>query len=205
MKYIKLLFLQGLLLFCLTSQINAQSPKKTSVKKTNSTTKPKSKPKEEDSTTPLIEKIPESFTAQIAGRYAKSLAKKMYYAIDFQEKKSDYSMSIKKWKAIKIGNSDTWKYLIKVSIRWQSGGSGWPTQWTDVAYEGIIMCDEFGCEPFFLVETKNEPAPGFLGINAKQSPLGEITQKTKDILIEMDSEWLSPVNYVFQPKGCLDE
>ena len=202
MKQIKTLWLFAIIIFCGSQTLNGQVSKKQPAKKNSKSIQVKQKPEEEKV---IIEKAPDSFNSQVAGRYAKSLAKKMYFAIDFQEKKSDYSMSIKKWKAIQIGNSGTWKYLIKVSIRWQSGGSGWPTQWTDVTYDGVIMCDEFGCEPFFLVETKNEPAPGFLGINAKQSPLENITEKTKDILIEMDSEWLSTMNYVFQPNGCLDE
>jgi hypothetical protein len=203
MKYIKLLFLQGLLLFCFASQLNAQVNKKPLAKKTNGSTKPKPKQQEEVAT-PQVEKAPESFTSQVAGRYAKSFSRKMYNSIDFQEKKQDYSLSINKWKAYHL-EGDKWQFFIDVTIRWKSGSSGWPTQWTDVEYSGVIMCDEFGCEPFFMIKTKNEPAPGFLNLFAKSSPLEAADEKLKGGLVQMDGEWLSNVNYMWAPSGCLDE
>lgn len=160
--------------------------KKDSPAKNSSSTEVQSMPKKES--------MPADFTSQTAGRYGKSFAKKMYSAIDFQEKKTNYTVSIKRWKGFQIPDTDKWQYFIDITIKWQSGSSGWPTQWTDVEYDGIIMCDEFGCEPFYMIKSKNEPAPGFLNLFAKSSPVEEMESKLKEGIPILDKEWLTGVN-----------
>ena len=202
MKCLRSSFLMGMLILSLTYQTIAQAKRKPIVKKTNSTAK--YKPMQQEVAPPQVEKAPESFTSQLAGRYAKSLARKMYNSINFQEKKQDYTLAINKWKAYHL-EGDKWQFFMDITIRWRSGSSGWPTQWTDVEYNGTVVCDEFGCEPFFLIKSKNEPAPGFLNLFAKNSPLEDASEKLKNQFALMDEEWLSNVMYLWAPGGCLDE
>jgi hypothetical protein len=155
---------------------------------------------------PVEDKAPEGFTASTAGKYAKSFAKKMYNAINVQEKKSEYTLTIKRWKAIKIENNDgvKWEYLMDVVIKWQSGSSGWPTQWSDMIYEGIINCDEFGCNPLFMIKQKTEPTSGLFGLFADKSPVVDLEQRIKDGLASTDV-WFEGIQYGWTPGGCLED
>lgn len=145
--------------------------------------------------------------ASTAGKYAKDLGKQMFSRVDFEQEKGGYSMSINRWKPLSFERADgikaTW-YMIDVTIRWQSSQGGWPTRWNDVEYNGIILCDEFGCEPNFLVKTKQEPSSkGLAALVVKHSPTGELDDQQKQAFGTLD-EWLEGVNYVWNPGGCLE-
>ncbi len=148
-----------------------------------------------------------SLTAENAGRYAKDFAGKMYNAINFEDNKANFSFSINKWKPYAYYKEDgTSKeiYFVDVTISWRSAGPGWPTNWHDIAYNGIMMFDEFGCEPFFMIKTKTEPSSK--GLNAlviHRSPVEDCSDKMKDQLSQMDT-WCEGVNYAWTASGCLN-
>lgn len=148
-----------------------------------------------------------ALNAPTAGKYAKDLGQKMFNNTNFEPRKGNYSLSINRWKPFKLEKEDgtlaEW-YIIDVTIRWQSAQNGWPTTWTDVEYNGFIVCDEFGCEPNLLITTKKEPSSkGLAALVVKHSPVGELDDQHKNGLTMMDG-WLKGVNYVWNPGGCLD-
>lgn len=144
---------------------------------------------------------------ETAGRYAKDFANKMYDAINFQEKKGSFSMTINKWKPYKLANADgTTKelYFVDLTIRWRSAGTGWPTTWTDVEYNGVLMFDEYGCEPFYMIKTKQEPSSkGLAALVIKRSPVEECNESMKQQVAQMD-EWMEGISYLWAPNGCLE-
>ena len=149
----------------------------------------------------------QQLNASTAGRYAKEFARKMYNSIDFEPKKTDYNLSIKRWKSFRYTKDDgneAMLYMIDITISWKSAQSGWPTTWTDVKYSGILICDEFGCEPNLIIKSKTEPSSrGLAALVVKRSPVGLL----KDEQIqgaERRDEWFRGVKYVWNPGGCLD-
>lgn len=175
--------------------------KKTAVKKTVAKNESKTASK-------LTEEPATKLDAATAGKYAKELGRKMYEMVDFEREKGNYGMSIYRWKPLIFtkddGGKTTW-YMIDVTIRWQSSQGGWPVSWNDVEYNGFIVCDEFGCEPNFLIKSKTEPSrAGLAALVVKRSPVGELDDQHKQGLGMMDS-WLSSVAYVWSPNGCLGE
>lgn len=159
-------------------------------------------------TSKLVEEPESRLDPATAGKYAKDFGKTMYNRINFEQEKDGYTLSINRWKPYTFekedGSKTTW-YMIDVTIRWKSSQGGWPQTWKDVEYNGVIMCDEFGCEPNMLIKSKKEPsASGLAALVVKRSPVGEFDEQHKQGFSSMDP-WLSGVNYVWNPEGCLND
>lgn len=149
-----------------------------------------------------------SLSASTAGKYAKDLARDMHRRTDFQDRKTEHTLQIHKWKTYNLPKDDNstapW-YLIDITIKWQSASEGWPTTWNDVSYNGILVCDEFGCEANFIIKTKVEPSSkGLAALVVKRSPTGELTAEQQQGFSMMD-DWFTGVNYVWNPGRCLND
>lgn len=194
-KYIiSIILLSGVL--SLSAQTHKKVVKKKPVAKKTIT---KQKVEEDESESNL--------TAAAAGKFAKDFANKMYSSINFEEKKTSFSVSINKWKPFKLVKDDNtvkMLYMVDITVTWQSGNSGWPTNWREVTYKGNMVFDEFGCEPSFLIKTKKEPSSaGLAALVVKSSPVAEFSADQKQGFGRMDS-WCEGTNYVWSPDGCLE-
>ncbi len=192
MKLLKL-FIGAIML---SSVCNAQT-KKAPVKKPVAKTVAQSKPAEEK--TPL--------DAATAGKYAKQLGNKMYHKTNFEPEKGNFSMSINRWKPLSTTKEDGSKqywYMIDVTIRWQSSQGGWPVQWKNVEYNGVILSDEFGCDVNFIIKSKTEPdRSGLAALVIKKTPTGDLSDDQKQ-LFEGTDDWFNGVQHVWNPGGCLE-
>lgn len=154
---------------------------------------------------PVEEKSP--LDAATAGKYAKQLGNKMYHKTNFEPEKGNFSMSINRWKPLittkEDGSKQHW-YMIDVTIRWQSSQGGWPVQWKNVEYNGIILSDEFGCDVNFIIKSKTEPdRSGLAALVVKKTPTGDLSDDQKQ-LFEGTDDWFNGVQYVWNPGGCLE-
>ncbi len=86
------------------------------------------------------------------------------------------------------GSKQHW-YMIDVTIRWQSSQGGWPVQWKNVEYNGIILSDEFGCDVNFIIKSKTEPdRSGLAALVVKKTPTGDLSDDQKQ-LFEGTDDW----------------
>ncbi len=181
---------------CIAFTGQAQT-KKAPVKKPVAKTVAQPKPVEEKS----------YLDATTAGKYAKQLGNKMYHKTNFEPEKGNFSMSINRWKQLittKEDGSKQYWYMIDVTIRWQSSQGGWPVQWKNVEYNGIILSDEFGCDVNFIIKSKTEPdRSGLAALVVKKTPTGDLSDDQKQ-LFEGTDDWFNGVQHVWNPGGCLE-
>ena len=140
----------------------------------------------------------ENFNSVTAGRFAKSMANKMYKTSNmYGEYKTAFSCNLLGWKATKLNENKI--YLVQVELSWKEGNGGIFNDWWNYSYKGVMMFDEFGCKDFFMLYYKDESS--ILGLRKR---CADIESDTKQILNALD-EWTKDVKYVWTPEGCLDE